>query len=51
MVIFVGVMKDVPGAHIIMNEITFWVLACASSLRAPYVTVTLQKEKLFHIKF
>lgn len=38
MVIFVGVMKDVPGAHIIMNEITFWVLACASSLRAPYVT-------------
>lgn len=30
--------------HIIMNEITFWVLA-------PYVTVTLQKEKLFHIKF
>lgn len=38
MVIFVDVMKDVPGAHIIMNETTFWVLACASSLRAPYVT-------------
>lgn len=47
MVIFVGVMKDVPGAHIIMNEITFWVLACASSLRAPYVTVLHYRRKNF----